>query len=149
MALVRAGNPAARPPQPLRVDDPAVPRQDVVPGPGPRGPVSLGSPPAGTSALELAAVTGATIAREGSRDTVTFAAPPGEMAGSAPPVDDAIPAASASSRPALAAAAPDRPASSRSGAEFDDVYEQVMERLRHDLLVERERMGDLLDGLPR
>jgi hypothetical protein len=31
---------------------------------------------------------------------------------------------------------------------MDEIYEQVVERLRHDLLVERERMGDLIGGLP-
>jgi len=31
---------------------------------------------------------------------------------------------------------------------IDEIYEQVVERLRHDLLVERERMGDLIGGLP-
>jgi hypothetical protein len=31
---------------------------------------------------------------------------------------------------------------------MDDVYEQVVDRLRRDLLVERERMGDLLGDLP-
>ena len=42
-------------------------------------------------------------------------------------------------RPRRAAAAARRPS-------LDDIYEHVVERLRRDLLVERERMGDLIGG---
>jgi hypothetical protein len=34
------------------------------------------------------------------------------------------------------------------GGDIDEIYDQVMQRLRRDLLADRERMGDLLGDLP-
>lgn len=34
------------------------------------------------------------------------------------------------------------------GGSIDEIYDQVVERLRRDLLADRERMGDLLGDLP-
>jgi hypothetical protein len=47
--------------------------------------------------------------------------------------------------PAPAPAAPAPPAAG-AGADPDELYEQMIERLRRDLLDERERMGDLVGG---
>ena len=50
--------------------------------------------------------------------------------------------------PAPAAPAGAAPPAGAPAPTIDEIYEQVVERLRHDLLVERERMGDLIGGLP-
>jgi hypothetical protein len=34
------------------------------------------------------------------------------------------------------------------GGDIDEIYDQVIQRLRRDLLADRERMGDLLGDLP-
>ncbi len=34
------------------------------------------------------------------------------------------------------------------GGDIEEIYTQVIERLRRDLLADRERMGDLLGDLP-
>ena len=39
-------------------------------------------------------------------------------------------------------------AAAGAAAALDDQYEHMLERLRRDLLAERERMGDLVDYLP-
>jgi hypothetical protein len=117
-----------------------------------------------TAAL-LAAAPGAMIAREADRDSVTFAAPPSQSPAApltptiaevpaAAPVASALGvAATAAPPPAPAglepAAAGPPPAPPRAGPDLEDVYDHVVERLRHDLLAERERMGDPLGDLPR
>jgi hypothetical protein len=47
-----------------------------------------------------------------------------------------------------AAAPRPSPPPAPSAPEPEEIYEQVVQRLRRDLLVERERMGDLLGDLP-
>jgi hypothetical protein len=48
---------------------------------------------------------------------------------------------------AAGAAAHAAGAAAGGGGAADELYEQVVERLRRELLVERERMGDLLGDL--
>jgi hypothetical protein len=105
-----------------------------------------------SSPARLAAVGSATIARsETGAETVTFAPPPDESPAAAvavtAPAGGSAPAATGSTQAATA------PAPARSAApprvDVDDVYEQVVERLRHDLVTEYERMGQPLDDLPR
>ncbi len=134
------------------------------------------TPPAPSQAERLAAATGGTIVRDAPLQTsVAFPAPavsaPATNAASpvlarqpaAPP--DTFPvlapprAPSPATSPSLArstTAALSRPASSPVPApaperdrheHFDDLYEAFMERLRRDLLHERERNGRLVDGL--
>jgi hypothetical protein len=57
-----------------------------------------------------------------------------------------VPSSLASALPPM----PSHPALPAHGAlpHVDELYEHVVERLRRDLLVERERMGDLLGDLP-
>jgi len=57
-------------------------------------------------------------------------------------------AASAPDVPVPAAPAPTAPSPPSAAPQLDELYEHVVERLRRDLLVERERMGDLLGDLP-
>jgi hypothetical protein len=35
-----------------------------------------------------------------------------------------------------------------AGSDIEEIYDQVMQRLRRDLLADRERMGDMLGDLP-
>jgi hypothetical protein len=63
------------------------------------------------------------------------------------PMGDAEMAPSPAPSPAPAPAPTAAPAGAPAPT-IDEIYEQVIERLRHDLLVERERMGDLIGGLP-
>ena len=65
-----------------------------------------------------------------------------EVAPPAPPSTPA-PAAAAPPAPGGAGAPPGAPAPT-----LEDIYDHVVERLRRDLLVERERMGDLIGRLP-
>jgi hypothetical protein len=50
----------------------------------------------------------------------------------------------AAAAPAPAAAAP----AAAPAPTLEDIYDHVVERLRRDLLLERERMGDLIGPLP-
>jgi hypothetical protein len=87
-------------------------------------------------------------------DTVEFPAPVSDAATGgvvwratteSPPEVPASPSGSA----APGSTPPPAPASAaQGGASIDDIYEQVIERLRRDLMAERERMGDLLGNLP-
>jgi hypothetical protein len=112
-----------------------------------------------TSGLSLASATGAVIEREASgTSTVTFpqdepplAPEPPELLSSATPEEPtlaraAAPGPSPSSgrplppTPTTEAEAPRRPPS----VDYDEIYAQVVERLRRELLREREQIGDLL-----
>jgi hypothetical protein len=118
-----------------------------------------------TSGTRLAEAAGAVLSRaDDGLETVDFpwASPPSEIVTTAP----SVPAALLSRAPADAAPEPEeidappatppeapaptgRPSPAPPSApDMDDVYEQVVDRLRRDLLVERERMGDLLGDLP-
>ena len=119
----------------------------------------------GSPSQRLARVAGAVISREPDRglETIDFA-PPAHQPPTASLLSPALsvtaggaPGAGAMADPAPfeTAATPNALASAGSGAlpaapapDIDDLYEQVVERLRRDLLCERERMGDLLGDLP-
>jgi hypothetical protein len=104
------------------------------------------------SPARLAAVGGATIARsETGTETVTFAPPPGESAAPAPAAATPVGGSAASAAGSTQTAPASDPSRSAAPArdDIDDVYDQVLERLRHDLVTEYERLGHSLDGLPR
>jgi hypothetical protein len=150
----------------------------VAPSPGLdlRGPSDNRVAP--TAGERLAQATGATVSRSagGELETIDFAAL-ATQAGSSPPVTAAtvslaessgaetvdrapaepMPRSSLSAGPELGAAdqskathQPGTLAGSHAVAspEMDELYEHVVERLRRELLFERERMGDLLGDLP-
>jgi hypothetical protein len=50
--------------------------------------------------------------------------------------------------PVPPAPAPTPTTGAGGGADLEAIYEHVVDRLRRDLLVERERMGDLVGDLP-
>jgi hypothetical protein len=132
-------------------------RPHAQPGADPTGP------PAGQ---RLARVAGAVVSRQLDRgvETIDFA-PPARRPPTATLLSPAIsvtaggaPGAGATADPApsetahttadaLASASPGAPPAA-AAPDIDDLYEQVVERLRRDLLCERERMGDLLGDLP-
>jgi hypothetical protein len=75
----------------------------------------------------------------GATATVFRATEPADAIEAAPlPSTAPVPAAPTHSTSPSAAAVP----------HVDELYEHVVERLRRDLLAERERMGDLLGDLP-
>jgi len=135
--------PAARPPIRLRQLARSVHLDESDPAPPPL---------LRTAPDRLALAAGATLQHEpDDQATVMFPPPTGREAPtlarqeatlSTPPPAPTPPATLSPSTPAPA------PAEAASGASIDDVYEQVLERLRRDLLAERERMGDLLGELP-
>jgi hypothetical protein len=169
----RAAQPSARPPVRLRrapartFSAPSSSSQRV--GRVPGSPV----PGARTSGERLADATGAALRRDVGAGVETIEFPVGgsdsgpglesvlarEPAGGGPsgPTPGAQPAAGGAAAPGAAAApggeggtaSPGGAPSSVAGAssEADDMYEHVIERLRRDLLTERERMGDLLGDL--
>jgi hypothetical protein len=105
---------------------------------------------------------GATLARtDAGSASVTFAPPPDEapaarVSSAAVPTEplagDAgtnVPALTAATSTASATTPTAAPSRAQRAAYFDDVYDRVVERLRHDLLAERERMGELVNDLPR
>jgi hypothetical protein len=49
---------------------------------------------------------------------------------------------------ATTAPAPPAPPRGSGPADIEEIYDQVMQRLRRDLLADRERMGDMLGDLP-
>jgi hypothetical protein len=125
------------------------------------------SHPRSTAGLRLADSAGTTFTRSGDGlETVDFVWPPWEesAAASAPvallaraadeapsePVEAEAPAAAPSTAPTSATApSSSAPApAAHGGSDIEDIYEQVIQRLRRELLVERERMGDLLGDLP-
>ncbi len=154
---------------PARIFSPLADLRSVAPSASVR-PAARPRPGAPTSGERLADATGASLRRElaGGRETIEFF--PGDSdasadvlarasAGAAGPGAAANPAAPAA---AEAPVAPGAPAAESGGAmaggasashagaspEADDMYEHIIERLRRDLLTERERMGDLLGDLP-
>jgi hypothetical protein len=156
---------AARSPQALRLHrrphrpPHTVPRDH--PDSGSAG-LSTDVAPQTTTAERLASAEGATLARtEAGSASVTFAPPPDEApaaevpsaaAPTEPPAADAgtiVPAANAAT-PTASTTTPSTAASrAQAAADFDDVYDRVVERLGRDLLAERERMGELVNDLPR
>jgi len=116
----------------------------------------------GSTGTELAAATGFPVEYgEAGQSTIVFApgrvqrepAPPvrrvlsrqedGEGAGSAVDVGSESAEAVATATPAAAAA----PGGGDGAQSIDEIYDKVVDRLRRDILVERERMGDLLGDL--
>ena len=106
----------------------------------------------------MAAVTGAELVDQGGIASVVFApeavVPAGRAvlarAEAAPdPAAAAMPVSSASAAgvaaPAVAAAGEGH---APAAPDMTEVYEHVVEQLRRELLVERERMGDLTGDLP-
>ena len=71
----------------------------------------------------------------GGVQTVSFPAPRDEV--DAGPAGDALAPAQAQER-----------GSSRAEPDPDELYEHVLDRLRHELLAERERLGSLIPELP-
>jgi hypothetical protein len=132
-------------------------------------------PGAPTSGARLAEATGAALRRDvpGGLETIEFpvASAGGSASGNAgfesvvarAAAGGPSPAAAPEAAPGLGAAQPGGApegeggvashggaSASHAGAspEADDLYEHLIERLRRDLLTERERMGDLLGDLP-
>jgi hypothetical protein len=110
-----------------------------------------------TSGIRLAEWSGGALSVDGGgRETVSFPAPSPPVESSAAAMvfratEQPEPAAPTSTPSAVAAQAmPSHPAAPPPAAlpQVDELYEHVVERLRRDLLVERERMGDLLGDLP-
>ncbi len=76
--------------------------------------------------------------------SVAFPPPPGLAAGGgSAPMTGGVPLAMS------AAPMADAPAAIPLEDQIDEIYEAVVERLRRDLLIERERMGDLVGDLLR
>lgn len=69
----------------------------------------------------------------------------GAAASSASPRPATVTARSAEKQHSAATTEGGEPAGA-DAAQLDQLYEQLIERLRRDLLTERERMGDLLGG---
>jgi hypothetical protein len=132
-------------------------------------PERSADPTGPTAGQRLAGVTGAVVSRERDRDleTIDFGplarpratVPLLSPAMSMPGGDGRDTGATADAAPSEAAettavapgeTSPAGPGASHAAAspDVDDLYEQVVERLRRDLLFERERMGDLLGDLP-
>ena len=117
--------------------------------------------PSASAGHRIARATESPLARElgGALQTIEFSAPrPAPVALMPAPLVSRVPAAQAIDA-ASAAPQPDSEAASGSGPagggshagaspDADDLYEHMLERLRRDLLFERERMGDLLGDLP-
>lgn len=139
------GTPATAPQRPAGtvVRTPSRPQLRVARRPGPP-PTIARKPrlPSGSSAASLAAATGAPISHEpDGTAAITFheeAAPPPRPAPVAGP-GPTIARATGPGGPTLARAA--TPASGTGGG---DAYEDFVDRLRRDLLREREQVGDLL-----
>ena len=156
---------AARSPQALRLHRRPHRPPHTVPRDHPdSGSAGLSSDvaPQTTTAERLATAEGATLARtEAGSASVTFEPPPDEAPAAGvssasgttePPAADAgtiVPAANAAT-PTASTTTPTTAASrAQAAADFDDVYDRVVERLGRDLLAERERMGELVNDLPR
>ncbi len=121
----------------------------------------LGARHAHTSGSRLAAATGGTVESDDG-ETVTVAFPrPGEsafapaatlMRAADPELPTASPpepsAAMTTAPAATTAPAPPAPPRGSGPADIEEIYDQVMQRLRRDLLADRERMGDMLGDLP-
>jgi hypothetical protein len=137
--------------------------------PNPERSADPTDPTGPTVGRRLARVAGAVVSRErySGLETIDFG-PPARPPTTAPLLSPAmsVTAGDAPDTGATADAAPseaaettaDAPAATSSAGpgashaaaspDVDEIYEQVVERLRRDLLFERERMGDLLGDLP-
>jgi hypothetical protein len=123
--------------------------REAVPGPA--------YEPVGTAigrGARLARATGGSVYNDGNGlDTVVFPASddPGQVAAPAAPVlmrAEAEPATPVTTTQPEPPPAPAPPSAAGHASDMDDVYEHVVDRLRRDLLAERERMSDLLGDLP-
>jgi hypothetical protein len=122
--------------------------------PGGAGPGQARGVETPTNGARLAAATGAAFSSDpGGFETVVFPQPSGFEAASATisraPVDgndDSPPPPPATASSPAPADPP--PAASSGGGDIEEIYDQVIERLRRDLLADRERMGDVLGDLP-
>jgi hypothetical protein len=133
---------------PARTAAPAPPRVGVARMPAAAAPAS--EPDTGPPRLaSVAAQPAGDDVTTGAVTTITFA-PPAPLARTP---DDAPAAAPAPAAPVGAPAAPattvGAPAAPGAPAPLDSeaIYEDVVSRLRRELLVDRERMGDVLGGL--
>jgi hypothetical protein len=144
---------------PAHASAPAGIARSIDPGPAASGPVRATR----TSGSRLAEATGGRVTQEpGGVETVFFPSPPGMQAAVANGLyraedssnDSANSNATASPPPAAAPApAPAAPqggggGGGGGGGDIEEIYDQVIERLRRDLLADRERMGDVLGDLP-
>ncbi len=111
----------------------------------------------GTSGARLAAATGGILRQEdGETETLVFPRPQGRAFAPAfalmrEPDPAPAEAPGAPAEPAQAAAPPASPAPAPregGGGDIEEIYDQVIERLRRELLADRERMGDVLGDLP-
>ncbi len=95
----------------------------------------------------VASAMGAEPVREsfGGRTSVSFPPPGGGGTVSSPGGSNSLATLGAN---ASAAPAGQTPPPSLDD-QFDEIYERVVERLRRDMLVERERMGDLVGDILR
>ncbi|MGN6378323.1 MAG: hypothetical protein ACTHNU_05180 [Gaiellales bacterium] len=110
------------------------------------GPAAL----QGSTGAGLAHAAGTTAIHEGGRSTVLFRAVGQPEAASAPAMDTppAAGQAPAGQRELAAPPAPAAAAPAGGSADDEELYERVVDRLRRELMTERERMGDLLGDLP-
>ena len=110
-----------------------------------------------TSGARLAAATGG-ILRQEDADTETLVFPHPEGRAFAPafalmrepdpaPPNDARSGAGSTSR-LPSSRTPAQGGGGGGGGDIDEIYDQVIERLRRELLADRERMGDVLGDLP-
>jgi hypothetical protein len=131
----------------------------------PAGLLSRAPLPQGSSGVRLAAAAGLPLEYDGAGGAAVVFAPgyaaPAPMpsfasertrilsrqddGGASAEAAAEVAEASADSGPASAPAAPG--AGGGGGGNIDEIYEQVVDRLRRDLLVEREKMGDMLGDL--
>jgi hypothetical protein len=104
--------------------------------------------PRSTTASALAAATGSSRRPEADgRTSVVFGtarSPDVTRRASTAPVQRV---AAAEATGVVAPAPPARPAPVVADADFDAVYEALLERLRRELLIERERLGDMYSRL--
>lgn len=121
----------------------------------PREEAAAWARPAATSGARLAAATGAELMQgEEGYETVLFPRPAGLAFAPAVSLmraaDGEREPAAASDAPAAteSAPAPAAQGGGGGGGDIEEIYTQVIERLRRDLLADRERMGDLLGDLP-
>lgn len=101
-----------------------------------------------TTALALAAATGSPRRLEADgRASVVFgpSRSPGATRPAPTPRVQRVDAAQAT--PAVAPAAPARSPAGVADADIDTVYEVLLERLRRELVIERERLGDMYSRL--
>lgn len=125
--------------------------------PGGRAAVTFPPPGAPTAAVSVARLESDAPLSPPAHSAEPGIAPPAVPAApaAAPPVPQPL-GSSAAAPPvpeplgtSATAPPPPRPLGTSAGvASIDDLYDQVVERLRRDLLAERERMGDILGQLP-